>query len=97
ADKKLRELIFKALDDPYWRVRQMAVQRLNDYDGEDFLRVEKALENAIREDSASNVRADALLSVRNFQNPYHVELARKAMTDTVLRRAGCCSGDPAGQ
>lgn len=82
VDKRIRELLLKAMDDPFWRVRQMAVQRFNDYDGDDFLRVEKALEKAITEDPASNVRADALLSVRNFQNPWHVELARKALKDT---------------
>lgn len=81
-DKKIRELYFKALADKFWRIRQMAVQRFNDYDGEDFLQVEKALEKAITEDPASNVRADALLSIRNFQNPFHVELAGKAMRDT---------------
>lgn len=82
TDKKIRELLLNAMNDKYWRVRQVAVQRFNDYDGEDFLRVEKALEKAITSDPVSNVRADALLSVRNFQNPYHVELARKAMKDT---------------
>lgn len=82
GDKRTRDLLFKALDDPFWRIRQMAVQRFNDYDGDDFLQVEKALEKAIIQDPVSNVRADALLSVRNFQNPLHVELARKAMTDT---------------
>lgn len=81
-DKKIRELFLKAMDDKFWRVRQMAVQRFNDYDGDDFLEVEKRLEKAIEKDPATNVRADALLSVRNFQNPLHVEMARKAMTDT---------------
>lgn len=81
-NKKIRELLLKAVDDRFWRIRQMAVQRFNDYDGDDFLQIEKALEKAITEDPASNVRADALLSVRNFQNPFHVELARKAMQDT---------------
>lgn len=81
-DKKIRNLYSKALTDKFWRIRQMAVQRFNDYDGEDFLQIEKALEKAITEDPASNVRADALLSVRNFQNPFHVELAGKAMRDT---------------
>lgn len=82
ADKKTRDLVFKALSDKFWRIRQMAVQRFNDYDGDDFLQVEKALEKAITGDVSSNVRADALLSVRNFQNPAHVQLAREAMADT---------------
>src|SRR5690606_33788032 len=81
-DKKIREFFLEALDDKFWRIRQLVAQRFNDYDGEDFLVVEKALENAISNDPSSNVRADALLSVRNFQNPLHLDLARKAMTDT---------------
>lgn len=81
-DKRIRELLIEALGDTFWRVRQLAVQRFNDYDGEDFLRIEKVLEKSIAEDPSSNVRAEALLAVRNFQNPAHLELARKAMTDT---------------
>ncbi len=79
---KLRDLTLKATEDKFWRIRQLAVQKFNDYDGDDFLKVEKALENRIKNDLSSNVRTDALLAVRTFQNPYHVELAKKSLRDT---------------
>jgi aminopeptidase N len=81
-DKKYRSLLLKAMKDDFWRIRQMAVQQFMDYDGEDFFEVEKALEHSIKADASSNVRADALLSVKTFQNPYHVELALNSMRDT---------------
>lgn len=81
-DAKLRDLIFEATKDKFWRIRQLAVQRFFDYDGDDFLKVEKRLEEIIKTDPASNVRADAILSVKNFLNPSHIDLARTALKDT---------------
>lgn len=81
-NKELRDLVIRATKDKFWRIRQLAVQKLFDYDGDDFLKVEKTLEKVIQEDVNSNVRADALLAVKDFQNPFHIELARKAMTDS---------------
>jgi aminopeptidase N len=81
-DEKYRDLVLKAMNDKFWRIRQMAVQLFMDYDGDNFFDVEKALEGRIKNDESSNVRADALLSVKTFQNPYHTELALKSMTDT---------------
>ena len=80
--EEIRKVYMRALNDPFWRIRQVAVNAFNDYDGDDFLAIEKVLEDKMQNDASSNVRAEAFLSVRNFQNPKHLEMARAALKDT---------------
>ncbi len=89
-DAQIREVILTALKDNNWRIRQFAVQKLFDYDGEDFLIVEKALQQVIKNDPRSNLRADGVLAVKNFLNPQNEVLFRDALKDTsyLVRAAG---------
>ena len=89
-ESEIRNVILKALKDPFWRIRQFAVQKLFDYDGDDFLVVEKALQQVIKNDLRSNVRADGILAVKNFLNPQNDVLFRNALKDTsyLVRAAG---------
>lgn len=79
---EVRALFRSGLKDPFWRIRQLAVSRFSDYDGTDFLEIEKELEEKMKADPSSNVRAEAFLSVKNFLNPRHLEQARIALADT---------------
>jgi aminopeptidase N len=81
-NKEIRGLYIKALKDTFWKIRDWAVHKFMDYDGDDFLIIEKALQNIIKNDPKSNVRADALLAVKNFLNPQNDILFRNALTDT---------------
>ncbi|MDP1813789.1 MAG: M1 family metallopeptidase [Leadbetterella sp.] len=81
-DKVVRDLTIDALKDVFWKIRQTAVQKLFDYDGEDFLKVEKALQNLIRNETKSNVKADAILAMKNFLNPQNDLLFRAALNDS---------------
>lgn len=81
-NKKIRSLVLDALKDKFWRIRQMAVQKLFNYDGDDFLIVEKALQNSIKNDPKGAVRADAILAVKNFLNPQNDILFRAALNDS---------------
>ena len=64
-------------------VRQTAVQTLFDYDGEEFLKVEKALQQVIRFDPHALVRADGILAVKNFLNAQNEVLFRAALKDSA--------------
>ena len=88
--KAIRELTIEALKDNFWKIRQTAVQKLFDYDGEDFLKVEKALQNLIRIETKSNVKADAILAMKNFLNPQNDLLFRAALDDSsnLVKAAG---------
>lgn len=81
-NKKIRDLTILATKDPFWRVRQLAVQKFADYDGEDFLDVERALQYVIKNDKKSAVKGDAILAMKNFLNPQNDLLFRNALKDS---------------
>lgn len=82
ADKAIRKLLIDATKDKFWRIRQFAVQKFFDYDGDDFLEVEHALQYCIQNDERSYVRADAILAVKGFQNSQNDKLFRQALNDS---------------
>lgn len=82
SEKNIRQALLDATKDNFWRVRQFAVQKFRDYDGEDFLEVEKALQSRIKNDERSYVRADAIIGMKNFMNPQNDLLFRQALNDT---------------
>lgn len=82
SDKKIRQLLIDATKDKFWRIRQFAIQKFFDYDGEDFLEVEKALQYRVIHDVRSYVRADAILAMKGFQNSQNDKLFRNALTDS---------------
>ena len=53
-----------------------------DYDGDDFLEVEKALQYRVIHDERSYVRADAILAMKGFQNSQNDKLFRDALKDS---------------
>ncbi|RYU93520.1 M1 family aminopeptidase [Emticicia agri] len=81
-DKDIRKVLIDATKDKFWRVRQLAVQKLYDYDGDDFLEVEKALQSRVQSDERSYVRADAIIAMKSFQNSQNDKLFRIALNDT---------------
>lgn len=83
-DSVTRQLVMKATRDSFWKVRHQAVQLLFDYDGSEFLEVEKALQFVIKNDSNAYVRADAILAVKNFLNAQNDILFRQALKDTSM-------------
>jgi aminopeptidase N len=89
-NEKVRNVVLDALKDDFWRIRQIAVQKLFDFDGGDFLKVEKALQNLIKYDSKSIVKADGILAVKNFLNPQNDVLFREALSDSsnTVKAAG---------
>jgi aminopeptidase N len=82
SDSKIRQLLIKATKDKFWRIRQFAIQKFFDYDGEDFLEVEKALQYRVIHDDRSYVRADAILAMKGFQNTQNDKLFRNALKDS---------------
>ncbi|CAH0995310.1 hypothetical protein EMA8858_01431 [Emticicia aquatica] len=82
AEKNIRRLLIDATKDKFWRIRQFAVQKLFDYDGDEFLEVEKALQYRVIHDERSYVRADAILAMKGFLNSQNDKLFRDALTDS---------------
>ncbi len=78
-DDEVRKVMISALKDKNWRIRQYAVQKFFDYDGKDFLEIEKALQYIIKYDEKTAVKADAVLAMKNFLNPQNDILFREAL------------------
>lgn len=83
-DKKIRKVLLDATKDKFWRVRQFAVSKFFNYDGDEFLEVEKALQSRVRSDERSYVRADAILAMKNFMNPQNDLLFRQSLNDSSV-------------
>jgi len=81
-DHKKRAMTLAALNDDFWKIRELAVHIFFEYDGKDFLKVEKELQSIIRIDKKSQVRAAAILAMKNFLNPQNDLLFRNALKDT---------------
>lgn len=81
--KPIREMVLAATEDPFWGLRELAVQKFFDYDGEDFLKVEKQLQSVIRTDKRSQVRASAILAMKNFLNAQNDLIFRNALNDST--------------
>ncbi|MFT6880402.1 MAG: aminopeptidase N [Arcticibacterium sp.] len=82
--ERKRLLVLAALEDKFWRIRELATHKFFNYDGVDFLKVEKALQSLIRIDEKSQVRAAGILAMKNFLNPQNDLLFRKALSDTSV-------------
>lgn len=81
-DSLIRQHVILSLKDPFWVVRQSAVQVLFDYDGDGFLQVEKALQHVIQHDPHALVRAEGILAMKHFLNAQNDVLFREALQDT---------------
>jgi len=81
-DAKRRQMTLAAFNDKFWKIRELAAHKFFDYDGEDFLKVERDLQSLIRVDEKSQVRAAAILAIKNFLNPQNDLLFRNALNDT---------------
>ncbi len=87
-NEALRKMALLALNDPSWHIREMAALKFANYDGDEFLTVEKKLQSLIRTDQKPQVRAAAILAMQNFLNPQNDLLFRKALSDTSYQVRG---------
>lgn len=78
---QIKEVFLEACQDKFWRIRQFAVEQFKDYDGEDFLKIERMLQNILQNDARSYVRAEAITSL-DKENSFNFSLFRKALKDT---------------
>ncbi|SOE20002.1 aminopeptidase N [Spirosomataceae bacterium TFI 002] len=91
--KPIRDLVLAATEDPFWGLRDKAVQKFFDYDGEDFLKVERQLQSVIRTDKRSQVRASAILAMKNFLNAQNDLIFRNSLNDsTYIVQAAALEG-----
>ncbi len=81
-DPAFVQVLTKALDDPFWRIRQLAIGRLVNYGGSSLGVVEPLVRNRATRDPKSAVRAEALSTLASFRNPANSPVFKVALTDS---------------
>ena len=82
-------LFIEALEDPFWAIRQLAVNVFEDYPGDQSEELVSKLNAIAKSDSKSLVRADAITTLSSFPNDVvHLPLYLEAMKDSSYAVAG---------
>lgn len=82
ADAAVRAVMSKALNDSFWRLRQLAVANFTEYTGANFANIEKSIRDLARNDPNSMVRAEAILVLSSFGDNENDQLFKEALRDT---------------
>lgn len=82
ADPEVRAVMTKALNDSFWRLRQLAVANFTEYSGPEFASIEKTIRDLARNDASSMVRAEAILVLSSFGDNENDQIFKEALRDT---------------
>ncbi len=77
-------IVAKALDDPFWGLRQLAVNAFENYEGDNLQVVEQKLISMALQDKKSVVRADAIGTLSSIDSTRHADIYKKGMEDPSL-------------
>jgi len=81
-DSTVRNVLVKAMTDPFWKLRQMAISNFAEYDGEGFADIEKIIQSRARTDRHPQVRAEALITLASFGDNNNDPVFREALSDS---------------
>ncbi len=81
-DPAFVQTLIKALDDPFWRIRQLAAGRLANYGGPSLSTIEPLIRLRATRDPKSAVRAEALGTLATFRNPSSSPIFKAALADS---------------
>ncbi|MBC7920312.1 MAG: M1 family peptidase [Ferruginibacter sp.] len=102
GDAAVQRMMRDAMDDPFWKIRQLAVGAFYQYDGEQSAALREKLKTLALRDPRSYVRAEALgiLGTLPGSEPDYPALCRQALGDSSYTVAATAlfaylSGEPA--
>ena len=81
-DSTARNVLVKAMTDPFWKLRQMAISNFAEYDGEGFAAIEKVIQSRARTDRHPQVRAEAIITLASFGDNNNDSIFREALSDS---------------
>lgn len=84
GDPAVVQTLTAALNDPFWRIRQLALSRLANYIGPSHggPAIEPLVRQRATRDPKSAVRAEALSTLATFRNPAHSTVFKTALADS---------------
>lgn len=81
-DTSVRAMLITALNDPFWKIRQLALGKLADYSGPQAALFEQLVQSRVRQDTKATVRAEALTTLASFNHASNRSLFRQALNDS---------------
>lgn len=82
GDTAVAQTLIRALNDPFWRIRQLAASRLANYNGAALGTIETTIRERATRDPKSAVRAEALNTLATFRNPANSVVFKAALADS---------------
>ncbi|CAG5004698.1 hypothetical protein DYBT9275_03426 [Dyadobacter sp. CECT 9275] len=82
ADSTVRNVLVQAMNDPFWKLRQMAISNFAEYDGEGFAAIEKIIQSRARIDEHPQVRAEAIITLASYGDNNSDLIFRESLADT---------------
>ena len=82
ADSTVRHLMMQAMNDRFWKIRQVAISNFSEYDGQEFNSVERIIQSKARVDAHPRVRTEAIITLGSFGDNSNDPLFREALNDT---------------
>jgi aminopeptidase N len=82
ADSTVRHLMMNAMNDKFWKIRQIAVSNFSEYDGLEFNEVERIVQSKARIDAHPRVRMEAVITLGSFGDNSNDPLFREALNDS---------------
>ncbi|MBX9852150.1 MAG: M1 family metallopeptidase [Cytophagaceae bacterium] len=84
----IRQTLLKAMDDPFWAIRSLALDQISLYSISDFAPVLKKMEWMALNDTKSLVRAKAINQLSSYSNKDYVHIYKKAIFEKPYSVAG---------
>lgn len=82
VDSTVRKMMIAAMNDPFWKIRQVAISNFAEYDGPQFQEVERILQGKVRTDEKAAVRSEAVVTLASFNDNANDALFREALNDS---------------
>jgi aminopeptidase N len=82
ADTTAKNILVRAMNDPFWKLRQMAISNFAEYDGPGFAEIEKIIQSRAKIDPHPQVRAEAIITLASFGDNNNDPIFRQALSDS---------------
>ncbi|GGC00904.1 M1 family aminopeptidase [Dyadobacter sediminis] len=82
ADSTVKNILVKAMNDPFWKLRQMAISNFAEYDGTGFVDIEKVIQERAKLDPHPQVRTEAIITLASFGDNNNDSIFREALSDS---------------
>ncbi|WP_345242953.1 M1 family metallopeptidase [Nibrella saemangeumensis] len=82
VDSTVRRMMITAMNDPFWKIRQVAISNFAEYDGPQFQDIERIVQGKVRSDEKPAVRTEAVVTLASFADNVNEPIFREAINDS---------------